>query len=382
MAVFLFLYFTVFGAMHAILVWRIRAAFPSPRWLTPALVALSAAMILLPIISRLFMRFGMERLGTTLYVGAFSWLIWLFWFLMATFAIVLWNLLCQLVPLIFDNADWPTRLLVGPRFSLLICVALILAGTVYGFHEAKQLRVETVHVACQRLPANLPPLRIVQMTDLHLGAVMPLERVEEVAQKVRELKPDLIVATGDMVDAPTAALREEAKLLSELEAPLGKWAVTGNHEFYANLADALEFHRQTGFRMLRGETIMLPNGFRLSGVDDPAGRMRGVDVKGQEEEALGNEKSPPFTILLKHQPRVRKESLGRFDLQLSGHIHGGQVFPFGLFVRLFYRHGVGLHELGEGSFLYVSRGTGTWGAPMRVLAPPELTLLVLEPALE
>jgi predicted MPP superfamily phosphohydrolase len=118
----------------------------------------------------------------------------------------------------------------------------------------------------------------------------------------------------------------------------------------------------------------------IAGVDDPAGRWMGVPVHTDEKALLSALPRERFTLLLKHQPVVDRNSLGLFDLQLSGHTHGGQIFPFGLLVRMVYRMRNGLTSLTPNGHQYVSRGTGTWGPPLRVLAPPEITLIEIEAA--
>ena len=130
--------------------------------------------------------------------------------------------------------------------------------------------------------------------------------------------------------------------------------------------------------MLRGGSVVVAGRLRLAGVDDPAGARTGDRHNTDEAAALSAEGPRLATILLKHRPDVSKAVLGRFDLQLSGHTHGGQIFPFWQFVRLFYPLRPGLHRLENGAALYVSRGAGTWGPPMRVLSPPEVTLITLK----
>ena len=145
----------------------------------------------------------------------------------------------------------------------------------------------------------------------------------------------------------------------------------GNHEVYAGLESSLHFLRSAGFTVLRGESVAA-GGIILAGVDDPSA---GTD--GQQSVAVhapGN--TDDYVVLLKHQPVADKQI--PFDLQLSGHVHGGQIFPFGLLTRLVYGVGTGLTRLGDGRLLYVSRGTGTWGPPIRLLAEPEITLITLE----
>jgi predicted MPP superfamily phosphohydrolase len=155
------------------------------------------------------------------------------------------------------------------------------------------------------------------------------------------------------------------------------FAVTGNHEFYAGLPQALSFTEQAGFRLLRNEAISLDNALTLAGVDDPAA-LHGVERKGvPEHDLLQGVSRGRFTVLLKHRPVMDTTSLGLFDLQLSGHVHKGQIFPFNLLTHLFYPVKMGFSTYANGSSLYVSRGTGTWGPPIRFLAPPEITVITL-----
>ncbi len=182
-----------------------------------------------------------------------------------------------------------------------------------------------------------------------------------------------------------------AGMLADVQAPLGKFAVLGNHEFYAGLSQSLAFHAAAGFTMLRQEHVAVTPQLILAGVDDPAGTHLSGSQEPDESNALpalerrsatqaaAAADPRPFVILLKHRPDVHPSSLGRFDLQLSGHTHGGQIFPFHIVHRLIYKYHPGLTDLGGGSKLYLSRGAGTWGPPMRLFAPPEVTIIKLLP---
>ena len=152
--------------------------------------------------------------------------------------------------------------------------------------------------------------------------------------------------------------------------------MTGNHEYYAGIDQALDFTRKAGFTVLRGQATETA-GITIAGVDDSTA----ADIRGghevDERQLLGPLPDSKFTLFLKHRPVVEKGSAGLFDLQLSGHIHKGQIFPFYLITRLFYPVKTGLSHLQGKATLYVSRGTGTWGPPVRVLAPPEITVIDL-----
>lgn len=158
----------------------------------------------------------------------------------------------------------------------------------------------------------------------------------------------------------------------------GKFAITGNHEFYAGIENARCFTENAGFTFLRGESVTVAGMINIAGVDDPAGRYYGLkDIS--EKGVLSKLPRDKFTLLLKHRPTVDKDAVGLFDLQLSGHAHKGQIFPFSLITRIYYRHtaDAGHLKLMDNFYLYVSRGSGTWGPPIRFLAPPEVTVIEL-----
>jgi predicted MPP superfamily phosphohydrolase len=223
-------------------------------------------------------------------------------------------------------------------------------------------------------------LRIALLSDVHLGALVGAGRLRDILARVAALEPDIVLSAGDLVDGQADHLNRLAPALAALRPPLGKFAVIGNHECYVGLAHALEFHARAGFTVLRGAAVEVTPELGIAGVDDPAAARPGAPAATDERAPLAALAAARFVILLKHQPVVAAGSAGRFDLQLSGHLHKGQIFPFGLFVRLVYAARSGLTTLANGGWLYVSRGTGTWGPPMRVLAPPEITLIEVAPA--
>jgi hypothetical protein len=167
------------------------------------------------------------------------------------------------------------------------------------------------------------------------------------------------------------------EFLQEIQPRYGKFAVTGNHEYYAGLSQPLDFTQRAGFTVLRGEVQTLPIGIHIAGVDDPIGNRYGLNKNITEKELLSNPDREGFTILLKHRPVVDQDAAGLFDLQLSGHVHKGQIFPFNLLTYIHYPVRAGHNSLASGSSIYVSRGTGTWGPPVRFLAPPEVTVIDL-----
>jgi predicted MPP superfamily phosphohydrolase len=379
---FLTLFLTTYGLLHVYLIWHVRRAFPRSRLILAGTCVWCGLQILLPFLARRFDIVILERI-------AFTWSVWVFWFFCLGIFFDLWNLLLRLGFFLRDrlkkgtfNAPSPAPLppaSLSPRAALAACAILILCGTVWGLIEANSIRVEAVTLRLPQFPKEKSPLRIVQISDLHLGGSTPRSRVKKVVRMVRELKPDLLVSTGDMVDGQVEKLTREAKLLASLQAPLGKFAVTGNHDAYSEIDHANSFHHEAGFKLLHGEeTFLLDGALRVVGVDDL------TLIQTQPHflfpgDVLPRKKSPGETVLLlAHRPTVEPETAGRFDLQLSGHTHFGQVFPFRWVVWLQYPCLAGLYEFPHGSRLYVNRGTGTWGTPLRVLAPPEITVITLE----
>jgi predicted MPP superfamily phosphohydrolase len=222
-------------------------------------------------------------------------------------------------------------------------------------------------------------VRIVQISDVHLGLLIREPRLARILEKVTAASPDIFISTGDLVDGQTDSLNGVGNLLREIKAPLGKYAVTGNHEFYAGLDRSLKFMKQAGFRVLRGEGTSVAGLINIAGVDDPVVKGYGRSREAPEREILSGLPGDKFTLFLKHRPDVEKSAEGLFDLQLSGHAHKGQLFPFTFIVRLVFPQIAGLYDLSSGSHLYVSRGSGTWGPPIRFLAPPEVTVIDLVP---
>jgi hypothetical protein len=165
-------------------------------------------------------------------------------------------------------------------------------------------------------------------------------------------------------------------MLRGIKPRYGKFAVTGNHEYYAGLDKALEFTRGAGFSLLHGASVDI-GPIVIAGVDDRTG----VQVRGErpvsDRQVLSKLDRAKFVLFLKHQPDPEPDALGAFDLMLSGHTHRGQIWPFTYFTMLFYPLNAGRYDLGQGSILYVSRGTGTWGPPIRFLSSPQVTIVEL-----
>jgi uncharacterized protein len=364
---FLAIFLTVYAGMHVLVFWGARPLLPS-RWRFHLLLALvMALMVFSPLLVRVLEREGLETAARGLGLISYTWMGFLFLAFVGFFIIYLWDLIVLASTCLTRSVS--CLVLYGPKSSAAVLFIAFFLG-LYGFFEAKNLHIEQVRIETGKLPAYVSRLRVVQLSDLHLGLINRTEFLKKVVKAVKDLHPDILVATGDIVDAQINRMDGMTELFEQVHPPLGKYAVTGNHEYYAGLAQALDFIRRCGFVVLRNETLTIDDKVRIVGVDDPAG-----GDKGDEVPLLHMIDREKFIILLKHRPSVSPGAEGLFDLQLSGHAHRGQISPFNLLTHLFYPMQDGLYLLSDGSRLYVSRGTGTWGPPMRVFSPPEITLI-------
>ncbi len=366
LTLFLVTALAVYAALHAVVLWGVYPLLAGRPRVLAGVVAWMGLMLLAPLSVRLVEGGGHDLIARAVAWVAYSWLGLVFLAFSLFAALAAWEALAWLVGQGLPGVRaWSLR---GPNAAAVLSAAALGAG-LYGFYEAGSLRIETVRLAAPNLGAGRERLRLVQVSDLHLGLLRREGALAPVIELLVALEPDLLVATGDVVDAQLDHLDGLSDLWHRVDPPLGKFAVTGNHEAYAGLGQSLDFLRRSGFRVLRNEAVDL-GALTLAGVDDEHVRSHPVD----EGALLGATPRGRFTVLLKHRPTVAPGALGRFDLQLSGHTHLGQLFPFRFLTGLQYPLQDGRYDLPGGAVLYTSRGTGTWGPPMRVLAPPEITV--------
>jgi predicted MPP superfamily phosphohydrolase len=256
-----------------------------------------------------------------------------------------------------------------------LCVSAI------GFWSARRFsRIREVQIPIRGLPAALEGFRIVQITDVHVGPTIGRREVGRIVAAANALEADLIALTGDLVDGSVDQLSAATQPLSELRARHGVCCVTGNHEYYSGAHAWITELRRLGLRVLMNEHVLLQHGdagVLVAGISDYSAAHFDPDHASDPQRALAGAPPAALKLLLAHQPRscFAAAPLG-FDLQLSGHTHGGQFLPWPWFVRLQQPYTAGLHRL-QGMWIYVSRGTGYWGPPLRLGAPSEITLLRL-----
>lgn len=371
---FLLVYLALYPLAHYYAFRKIKAAFLPGRKAKTGIILFMAVMIAAPIMVRLAEGAGIETGARFWAYASFSWMGLLFLFLTLSGTIDLVRFVILATEKLRKQKF--TRPKVSP-LHLFTAQAMVVVG-VYGFglFEAADIRLERIEIASPKITASTGRIRIAQISDVHLGLIIREERLKRIIARIQEAKPDILISTGDLVDGQLNHLNQEAGMLATVKPPLGKLAITGNHEFYAGLQDALDFTKKSGFIMLRDQGVVV-DGVNFVGMDDPAVRSSYKGHAVSERDLLFAQPRENFTVLLKHRPDIDPNSLGLFDLQLSGHTHNGQIFPFNLITCFFYpQHAGRLTRLHSG-FLYLSPGTGTWGTPIRFLAPPEVTIIDL-----
>ena len=365
-------------ALHLYIGVRVIPAFPSP--LAAALLALllvaSAACVPMGLLARRLARPPMADTlawAGLLFLGLFSSL-FVLTVLRDSLLLVLW-LATLAVPgeQSLEHAALATAVAV-PSLGLVI--------TLLGYANARRTaRVVTVTVPVAGLPAALHGFTIVQISDIHVGTTIRERFVEGIVEAVNHLKPDLVAITGDLVDGTVAELGAQVAPLRRLVSPCGSYFVTGNHEYYSGVHPWLAELGRLGIRVLHNEHVVIERGgakLVLAGVPDyNAGHFEREHRSDPQAALAGAPPDAAVKVLLAHQPRsATAAAQAGFDLQLSGHTHGGQFLPWTFFVRFQQPFTAGLHRVGK-LRVYVSRGTGYWGPPKRFGAPSEITRIRL-----
>jgi predicted MPP superfamily phosphohydrolase len=346
----------------------------------------TAALALLAVGTPAAMLLGRTPAGRYVAWPAFVWMGLMFLLLVSVAAVDVARLVVRLVGLARrgrggEQVD-PRRRTVLARLAASTIVATSGGVAAVAVRAARgPIAVRPVDVTLARLPARHEGFRLVQLTDIHVGPTIGRAFIEDVVRRTNELAPDLIAITGDLVDGTVEQLRDGVAPLADLRARHGVFFVTGNHEYFSGAGPWLAELPRLGMRVLSNERVSIGEGadaFDLAGVEDPsAHRYGGLSHAEAIASALDGRDKARELVLLAHQPRSFTGAVEHgVGLQLSGHTHGGQIWPFGYLVALAQPFVAGLHRRGD-SQIYVSRGTGYWGPPMRLGAPAEITLLTL-----
>jgi len=263
------------------------------------------------------------------------------------------------------------------KLSAIIALGVIGLISLYSLINGLQFPVvKRITVPLQQLPKDLSGFSIVQLSDVHLEAYKSKKYLAHIIDRVNQLKPDLIVITGDLIDGNVCEDEVFCENLKRFNSTYGTLAITGNHEFYSGLDNFLELAGHANIKVLRSETTTIADQLQFIGLDDDTARQFGLKSPKLEELIKKIDPNKPL-ILLYHRPQGfdKAAKLG-VDLQLSGHTHAGQIPPMDLLVQFYYKYPYGLYEK-DGAYIYTSSGTGTWGPEMRFLSKNEIVYITL-----
>ncbi|WP_418184764.1 metallophosphoesterase [Aliarcobacter vitoriensis] len=255
--------------------------------------------------------------------------------------------------------------------------SLILATNAKAMDNARHIELEVVDVKIQNLSK---PYTIIQISDVHIGGLITKEFIKELVNKINLLNADIVVITGDLVDTKLEFAKPALDELKNINSKYGTYFIVGNHEYFHGVQPIIDYVNSLGIKTLENENVYIGvenQGFNLAGVYDRFGFRYGSYIPDINKALENCENSP--TILLAHQPKYLKdlENTQNIDLVLCGHTHGGQIFPFNFLVKLEQPYVKGLHQHNEFTQVYVNKGTGFWGPPMRLGASSEITILRL-----
>jgi uncharacterized protein len=379
MSFFLFTFFTIYGSIHLYFFLKFRNALaPVSSWLLVPLACFLLLMLLSPVLIHVIESYRQDGFTRILARTGYFWMGFVFLFFCLSLTTDLYCGASYLVRIL--SRDILLAPVPAAKTAFLACTGLAALICVYGAQEARNIKIEHLVVPSAKIPQEISSFRIVQISDLHLGIASRPKQINRIIAAVEQAKPDLLVCTGDLIDGQPDSFAPQLAPFRRINPPYGKYAVTGNHEFYVGLERALMWLKWSGFKVLRGETANVSGFLNLAGVDDRESLPRHRLSSGTGSNLFAGTPNHRFNLFLKHKPLIDPQISKDADLQLSGHTHKGQIFPFGLVTRLFFPYHSGLYIFENGFWLYVSRGTGTWGPPIRLLAPPEITIIDLMPA--
>ncbi len=276
----------------------------------------------------------------------------------------------------FDQSRRRVLKMIFDVTMLIAAASYLLRGFSQGikFPEVNQVRVKVKDFPFERF-------NLVQLSDIHVGRTIKRDFVEKLVSQTNQLNPDLVVITGDLVDLPVSQIEYDLYPLKDLRAPA--YFILGNHEYFHGPGEAIGYVRQLGIIPLLNNHVMIGKGnkqFNLVGLNDVIGASTGLFPPDAAKAYSKVDQNKPC-IVLAHQPRMINElDEYRCDLMLSGHTHGGQIFPFGLLIMTAQPYIAGLHRHARGRQIFVSRGAGYWGPPLRFLAPSEISQVIIQPA--
>ncbi len=363
----------IYAAIHIYVFVELRRGLGSGLWQLPVILWFCA------MVAAFWFRFGKNPDGIMAHVQTVSY-VWMGFIFILVGCLVVTDLVSLLLKIMSLFSHKLAGVFPGRR-SVPLALVLAVVLSLWSMYEARNIRLARVSIAVPVLPNGMQRLRIAHLTDIHISPDIGKPRLEEIVRLVQAEKPDIILFTGDLVDIDVSRRDDLAAVLRGLQSPLGTFAVTGNHEAYRGEQMAVAFMEKSGMRVLRGKTIKIGD-LALVGVDDPVFAGPGTGGTTESRQMLAKTRDSATVLLLKHRPDLEPGTAGLFDLQLSGHTHGGQMWPVRYLVSRIHNmpQGLSVFEPGGGarkSHVLVSNGVGFWGPPMRLLTPPEIWVIDL-----
>ncbi|QHE69301.1 metallophosphoesterase [Rhodococcus sp. WAY2] len=376
----------VFGVVLALLTWWLHRRLVRATGLTrPWSVVVDVVLVVLWVLAVIGAGSG-EVFDTGWarppgFVG-WAWLGALLYLVLGLLLVAIGSLVVRVVARLRHRGESADQVDLSRRRTLRLATSIVAVGAVvaagYGVAEAARPKVVRVRVPLRRLPPEFDGVRVALVSDLHVGPARGAGFTREVVDVINAQEPDLVAIVGDLVDGTVSKVAPDLEPLADLRAPMGIFGVSGNHEFYADDGGRwLDVWDRLGIATLRNQRVALRRGeatIDIAGIHDYSSP---APYEPDLSAALAGRDPSTFVMLLAHEPRQALEAsdLG-VDLQLSGHTHGGQMWPLRYLVPLQQPSVTGLDRIGN-TVLYTTRGVGAWGPPVRVAAPPEITILEL-----
>lgn len=318
MYIFLSTFFFFYGLLHYYFYLKLKNTINLPFYLKIFIIFILTIFVFTPVIIRLLERQEIFALARILAFIGYIWMAFIFLF----FSISICLLIIKKFVFTKNFNDF--------HWSVVLAIVFI----IYGLFEAKNIVVENIKIRTDKLMKG-ESIRIVQISDVHLGIILKDKFTKKITGIIEELNPDILVATGDLVDGQSNDISHLTQYFESVNPPLGKYAILGNHEFYVGLNNSISFLEKSGFLILRNKFVNIKDNLILVGIDDDT--VKRYDGSLPDDLLLLRDLPiNAFIIFLKHKPKIEKETLKYFDLQLSGHTHNGQIFPFTLIVKIFF----------------------------------------------
>jgi len=366
----LFLYIT----LNFLILFRVSRYLKFPRWIMGSFISLFIVVALGYLIARILKGYIPQAYLDMISLAGSFWIVAFVYFFLFWLAFEAGHLL-----LLFTGKLESTKSKLPKAFPAMAVVSIVIFVVMVitaGYFNNRQIVIREMSIGIDKAVSENQNLRVVMVTDIHLGYIVDGKRAEQIIKVINDQKPDIVFLTGDIIDIDTKTVVANggAAALDKIEAPLGVFACLGNREEYAGEDASFELLDSVGINVLRDEFINLANGLQIAGRLDVSRERFGKSRKPLKNIIGVADKNMPI-ILLDHQPKALKEAQDAgVDLILCGHTHNGQFWPFNYVVKMIFDVAYGYAKWGDMN-IYVSNGVGTWGPPVRIGLPPEIVVI-------